>query len=103
MRWGQYWQPLTIHDPRGAASGVALALPISLLAVFVYQVLKLVYTALVENTMRYWNRGVTVGLGLTLGMTFLRHPLRPDRLFWRALRHRGHPQLVKAFGYGHAA
>jgi PTS system mannose-specific IIC component len=50
---------------------VALALPISLLAVFVYQVLKLVYTALVEKYDALLEQGRDrAALGLTLGMTF---------------------------------
>ncbi len=50
---------------------VALALPISLLAVFVYQVLKLVYTALVEIYDALLEQGRDrAALGLTLGMTF---------------------------------
>ncbi|MEJ5174589.1 PTS mannose/fructose/sorbose/N-acetylgalactosamine transporter subunit IIC [Erwinia sp. MYb416] len=50
---------------------VALALPISLLAVFVYQVLKLVYTALVEKYDALLEQGHDrAALGLTLGMTF---------------------------------
>lgn len=49
---------------------VALALPISLLAVFVYQVLKLVYTALVEKSDALLEQGRDrAALGLTLGMT----------------------------------
>lgn len=49
---------------------VALALPISLLAVFVYQVLKLVYTALVEQYDALLEEGRDrAALGITLGMT----------------------------------
>ncbi len=50
---------------------VALALPISLLAVFVYQVLKLVYTGLVEKYDALLEEGrIRAALGLVLGMTF---------------------------------
>ncbi|MFS2222335.1 PTS mannose/fructose/sorbose/N-acetylgalactosamine transporter subunit IIC [Pantoea sp. B65] len=58
---------LTHAEP---AVAVALALPISLLAVFVYQVLKLVYTALVEKYDALLDQGRDrAALGLTLGMT----------------------------------
>lgn len=49
---------------------VALALPISLLAVFVYQVLKLVYTGLVEKYDALLEEGRDrAALGITFGMT----------------------------------
>lgn len=58
---------LTKADPTVA---VALALPISLLAVFVYQVLKLVYTGLVETYDALLEDGRDrAALGLALGMT----------------------------------
>lgn len=58
---------LTHAEP---AVAVALALPISLLAVFVYQVLKLVYTALVEKYDALLEQGHDrAALALTFGMT----------------------------------
>lgn len=58
---------LTKAEP---AVAVALALPISLLAVFVYQVLKLIYTGLVEKYDSLLENGNDrAALGLTLGMT----------------------------------
>ncbi|TKI07661.1 PTS mannose/fructose/sorbose/N-acetylgalactosamine transporter subunit IIC [Martelella alba] len=57
---------LTKAEP---AVAVALALPISLLAVFVYQVLKLVYTALVEKYDALLEEGRDrAALGLVTGM-----------------------------------
>lgn len=61
----------TLLTHAAPAVAVALALPISLLAVFVYQVLKLVYTALVEKYDALLEQGRDrAALGLTLGMTF---------------------------------
>lgn len=58
---------LTHAEP---AVAVALALPISLLAVFVYQVLKLVYTGLVEKYDALLEEGRDrAALGITFGMT----------------------------------
>ena len=60
----------TILTKAEPAVAVALALPISLLAVFVYQVLKLVYTALVEKYDALLEEGRDrAALGITLGMT----------------------------------
>lgn len=60
----------TILTKAEPAVAVALALPISLLAVFVYQVEKLVYTGLVEKYDALLNEGKDrAALGMTLGMT----------------------------------
>lgn len=60
----------TILTKAEPAVAVALALPISLLAVFVYQVLKLVYTALVEKYDALLEEGRDrAALSITLGMT----------------------------------